>query len=61
MLSDRPIQDDLEDELGFKPYADALAELIDSLGTDWSFALQAPVAAQAACTCRISGRVSSLA
>jgi hypothetical protein len=28
MLSDRPVQDDSEDELGFEPYADALAELI---------------------------------
>jgi hypothetical protein len=34
MLSDRPLTEDSDDKLGFEPYADALAELIDSLGTD---------------------------
>lgn len=33
-LSDKPLDSDAEDRLGFKPYADAIAELIDNPETD---------------------------
>jgi hypothetical protein len=33
-LSDKPVEDDASDQLGFAAYADALAELLDHPDTD---------------------------
>lgn len=33
-LSDKPLEDDADDRLGFAAYADALAELLDHPDTD---------------------------
>jgi KAP family P-loop domain len=58
MLSDRPVQEDSEDELGFKPYADALAELIDSPNTDTplTIAVSAPWGAGKTSLAKMVGR-----
>jgi hypothetical protein len=39
MLADRPLEDDESDRLGYWPYADALAELIDNPETDTPLAI----------------------